>query len=160
MNKRWDKNRNNRKQIVQGNHSLARVHKYFPNIEKIVDATESIQVEVTKKDLRSASKKDPKDCALARACKREKNADGAIIGISTSYIIKGNTATRYMTSTSIAREIVSFDRHGDFYPGKAYTLSSVPLSLHLRRGRKIKSVKRRKVADVVHQHRTANIRTL
>lgn len=154
------KNRNNRKQLVHGRSALQRVHKYFPNVKKVIDAKESIFLEVTNKDLAKASKKDPKNCALARACKRQEGAQGAIIGIGTSYVIKDNVATRFLTSAAVGREIVSFDRHGEFQPGSSYTLSAIPPTLHLTSGRKIRRVPKSKNRDIVHRHRTANIRVL
>jgi len=41
--------------------------------------------------------------------------------MTSSYVIKGKKALRFATPASVQREIVSFDRHGDFAPGD-YTL--------------------------------------
>jgi hypothetical protein len=54
---------------------------------------------------------------MAKACKRKKY-DGAIISISTAYVIQGDTATRYKVPPNVAREIVAFDRHSEFAPGE------------------------------------------
>src|SRR5215471_19548425 len=98
----------------------------FPNVDTVHDATQSIEVIVNAKDCKDATKMNPAECALARATKRELNADGAIVGLSTSYIIKGNEAIRFQTPDSVQREIVSFDRHHDFAPGIYYLTPKSP----------------------------------
>ena len=105
--------------------ALNNVRKEFPQVTKIVDAKESIAITVTNKDNAAGRQKDRAQCALAKACVRQKIADGAIIGMSVSYLIKGDIATRYHTSVSVARELTSFDRHGDFSEGRNYVLSKV-----------------------------------
>jgi len=47
-----------------------------------------------------------------------------IIGLTTSYIIRGNTATRYGNPETVSREIVSFDRKAGFDEG-IYLLSAI-----------------------------------
>ena len=93
------------------------VSRLFPQVLHAVDATKSIEISVSQKDCKDAIKKNASECALARAAKRELHADGVIIGMSSSYIIKGNKAIRYHTPESVQREIVSFDRHHDFASG-------------------------------------------
>src|SRR4051812_17932241 len=100
--------------------ALNKIRKLFPQVKHVEDADESIVITVTKKDNSSARKKEPTDCALARACIREKIADAAIIGLSYSWLIKGTKAIRYATSVTVSREITSFDRHHDFMAGKNY----------------------------------------
>jgi hypothetical protein len=102
----------------------AYIQKHFPQVEEVIDAKKNIAVEVRKEDTKQGRRKDPEGCALARACVRSKEADGAIIGIGYSYLVKGKVATRYKTSTLAAREITSFDRHHDFDFGKKYLLSA------------------------------------
>lgn len=104
--------------------ALSRVRKHFPQVTKVIDARESKRVTVIDADTRTGRRKDPANCALARACTRQ-GADGAIINIGTSYIINGEVATRYKTSIGVGREITSFDRHQDFAPGNDYLLSKV-----------------------------------
>lgn len=110
---------------LHGNNVLARLRKMFPLLEKVVDATEGVLVAVTNEDSKGGTKKDPKSCALAKACVRSKLCDAAVIGIGNSYLIKGNVATRYQTSIGVSREITSFDRHQDFASGRDYLLSRV-----------------------------------
>lgn len=109
----------------KGNSAVARVRKYFPQVNRVVDATDTIEVSVTERDSRNAKIKSPSDCALARACVREVKADGAIINVGYSYIIHGDVATRYSTSVAVGREITSFDRGGGFEAGFDYKLSKV-----------------------------------
>lgn len=106
--------------------ALGLIRKHYPQVERVVDAKKGIYLTVTKNDGAGASRKDPNDCALARACKRQLKADGAIINISTSYVIKGTTAIRYHTAGTVAREITSFDRGAGFEEGHNYRLSPIP----------------------------------
>lgn len=97
------------------------IRRIFPQVKYVKDADNAVEVHVKKTDCNSATQLDPMECALAKAAKREYHADAAVIGLASSYIIKGDTAIRYDTGQRIAREIVSFDRHADFAPG-VYTL--------------------------------------
>ena len=89
----------------------------FPNVTKCTDARCPVAIEVTKKDVAKSTSGDPGNCAMAKAICREWKADSAVIGLSYSYVIKGNTAVRFTTPESVRREIVSFDRKHDFAPG-------------------------------------------
>lgn len=127
-----------------------------------MDADESVLVTVTKHDNSSGRKKSPSSCALAKACVREMKVDGAIINLGFSYLIKGDTATRFKTSESVGREIVSFDRHQDFAAGKNYRLSKVGPSSRLDRPRTPLSLKSgpklTKKNNHPEIHRTENVR--
>jgi hypothetical protein len=136
-----------------------RIIRNFPKVTEVRDATKSIVVTVDKIDAEGGKSKNPEECALARACIRKKIADGAIIGIGTTWLIKGTVATRYKTSTGVAREITSYDRHHDFQPGKDYVLGKVSPTNRFghRPGRKSgKSGKE----PTIHRHKTINIRRL
>lgn len=142
--------------------SLKIVRKYFPNVRTVTDSKRSVDVTVTKEDTAKSSRKKAEECALARACCRELKMDGAIIGLTTSYLIKGNQAMRFKTSEVVQREIVSFDRHGDFDTG-TYRLSSVPPSTRMDSdNRKIRQDKRKNHISkgaINHKvHKTARIR--
>jgi len=135
-----------------------RIKQAFPAVTEIRDATRSITVNVMDVDTKSGKRNSPEQCALARACIRSSIADGAIIGIGVSWLIKGNVATRYKTSVGVSREITSFDRHSDFASGKDYVLSKMPPS-------QVEGYKPRKGShgtglEPVAIHRTARIRTL
>ena len=141
--------------------ALTTVRNYFPNVEKVVDATESITINVTKRDSKTSTKRDPSNCALVHACKRLHIADSAIIGISFSYLIKGSTATRYKTSVGVGREITTFDRHHKFAAGENYRLSRVNPGARIgakRHGGKGSIDRKARTPKKVH--RTAFIRKL
>lgn len=110
--------------------ALRVVQKFFPHVTVIQDAVECVEIEVTKRDDKTATKKDHKTCAMAVACKRKLGLDGVLISVNTAYLVKGNIARRYKLPESVAREVVSFDRGGGFAPGQ-YKLSRVPKSLRL-----------------------------
>lgn len=102
------------------------VHQLFPQVENAYDADKPVEISVSGKDCKEAKRLDPTECALAHAAKRELHADAVIIGMSTSYIIKGKQAFRYATPESVSREIISFDRHQDFSPGEYYLTVKAP----------------------------------
>jgi len=97
--------------------ALAIVQQFYPDVKYIRDATKSLEIEVTDRDCQTAAVKKHRDCALAVACKHMATVDGAIVATSAAYLVRGDTATRYKVPASVAREIVSFDRSGEFYPG-------------------------------------------
>lgn len=140
---------------------LTRLRKQFPQVNHVVDASTPILVSVTKKDSAAGRRKDPNQCALAKACMREQKADGAIIGLGSSYIIKGDKAIRYRTGQSIGREITSFDRHQDFAEGNDYKLvphaKAQKLLCGLYKGKSYKNSSPLKKPAV---HHTARVRTI
>lgn len=103
--------------------SLAIVQKYFPEVTEVVDAEEPVTVTVIPEDVEKSTG-DPDDCAAAVACVREGKAEGAVIGIGSSYLVKGKRAHRLQTGVRLGREITSYDRHRDFASGQ-YTLAVV-----------------------------------
>lgn len=141
--------------------ALSLVQKQFAQVRRVVDATRNVSIHVSKQDNAKGRRKNPEHCALAQACVRQKIADGAIVGVGVSYLVKGDTAVRYHTSVAVGREITSFDRHHDFAAGEDYLLSAVPPSgrlgqTHERRGKNSgkHGAYRRRV------HRTAFIRKI
>ena len=118
------------KRHKRGRDALAIVRKYFPRVKDVGDANVGMTVAVSAKDGKYSVPGDPSKCALARACRRTRTVDGAIIGLTYSYIIHGTKATRFKTSEGVSREIVSFDRHSDFAAG-SYRLSPVSESNRL-----------------------------
>ena len=117
------------------------LRRLYPNVKFAVDADKMIEVSVNKTDCAEAVELDPTNCALARATKREMKADGVIVGLSSSYVIRGDHAVRFATPERVQREIVSFDRHHDFAPGD-YTL--VPKSPTAKFGSGVENRKRRR----------------
>lgn len=114
--------KNSTKSHVQmtGRNALAIVNKYFSEVTTVNDSDESIHIIVTAADDRKATKMDHTGCAMAVALKREMKVDGVIMSISTAYLVKGTTATRYYVPRRTQREIVAFDRGGHFEPGTYY----------------------------------------
>ncbi len=146
---------------MNGNSALAQIRKHFPQVLRVRDAKATITVQVKPIDTKTGRKKDPAGCALVKACKRENIADGAIIGVGNSWLISGTTAIRYKTSTAVGREIVSFDRHGEFAAGADYKLSKIAPSMRLGKRTPYKCGPRLTKRHSTHRvHRTANIRVL
>jgi len=102
------------------------VRRLYPQVTTAYDADKPVEIAVNRKDCKDAERLNPSECALAHAAKRELKADGVIIGMSSSYVIKGTTAYRFATPDSVQREIVSFDRHQDFAPGEYYLTPKAP----------------------------------
>ena len=102
------------------------IKKLFPQVTEAYDADKPVEVSVSRRDCKVSKRLNPTECALAHAAKRELKADGVIIGMGASYIIKGKTAFRFSTPESVKREIVSFDRHQDFAPGDYYLIPPSP----------------------------------
>jgi hypothetical protein len=116
--------------------SLKKIHKYFPKITSIEDASKPVVVEVTPNDVATSNVRDPAMCAFAKACYNKFNADGVIIGLSTSYVIIGERAIRYRNTQGLIREIVSFDRKAGFEAGTYMISPHSPASrLGLYKGR-------------------------
>jgi hypothetical protein len=146
--------------MSQGKSALGIVRKYHPNVTRVVDAKRDVEIEVTAEDCKAGKRKGPSSCAMACAFKRE--YDGAIISLSTAYLIKGDIAERYMVPSSVSREIVSFDRAKQFAPGD-YSLKKPAKSNKLgpRRSRLLDSRHDKKYAgNKPRNHRTAGIRAL
>lgn len=93
------------------------VQRMFPQVTEVVDAKRARRIEVAASDLKRATVKSHKACAMAVACKRKLSLDGVIMGRKTAYLIRGKKATRYAVPESVAREIIAFDRGATFEPG-------------------------------------------
>ena len=148
-----------KKRVNQKQPAPRSIRRIFPQVKYIKDADKPMEVNVRKSDCSTAIPFDSTECALAKAAKREYHADYAVIGLASSYIIKGDTAVRYRSGQSVAREIISFDRHNDFAPGE-YNLTPYSPSLRLgvdnrstRKSGKSKTAKRK-------IHKSAKVRDL
>jgi hypothetical protein len=97
--------------------SLRIVQQFFPAVTTVTQARDNIQIEVLPRDVAHGRAKGHHVCAMARACKRTFDLDGAIVSLGSAYLIKGVRATRYIVPQSVSREIVSFDRGSGFAPG-------------------------------------------
>lgn len=106
------------------------VKRMFPGVKECYDSNKAVDVDVSLGDIKNSKPLDPTNCAVAKAFKRFTNVDAAIIGLATSYLIKGKTAIRFRTPGSVQREIIDFDRHGAFEEGHYY-LAPFPKSSRL-----------------------------
>lgn len=100
-----------------GGNSLSMIRQYFPKVDKVGDSDKPVIVEVTAEDVAKSEVKNHETCALAIACKRFFKADGVVIGLTTSWIVRGKTAIRYRNAGTVSREITSFDRKAGFDVG-------------------------------------------
>lgn len=139
--------------------ALSIIQKYYPNVTSVRDSSNSMEVQVTKKDCSSKSLESPNDCAMARACKRQ--YDGAVISPSVAYMINGKEAIRFKVPTSVSREIISFDRSGGFQPGDYWLKApSDTEKLGPRKHPQPKNKKKGYPKTKSRYHRTAAIRSL
>ncbi len=144
---------------TKGKSVLSIVKKYHPEVKTVVDAKKPITIIVSKADCRNGNLKEPDNCAMAKALQREH--DGAIISLSTAYIVDGEKATRYKVPESVAREIVSFDRNHKFAAGE-YSLRVPSDCERIGPRNRPQPVKNRKYTnkDKPRYHRTAGLRSL
>lgn len=108
--------------MMRGSMALRIVQRYHPKVTSVTDAKRPTAIEITAEDCAAGKMRGPSECAMARAFSR--HYDGAIISLSTAYLIKGTKATRYLVPDTVSREIVSFDRAHDFRPG-IYHLAAI-----------------------------------
>lgn len=150
--------KSSKKKYDHRNYGINRLRKFFPNVKTISDSRKRVEVRVLEKDQSEGVKHDFRSCALARACKRMKGIDGAFIGLTYSYLISGTHATRFVTPASVAREVVTFDRHKDFDIGD-YHLGPVPPSRSLgTRTAPSSHVQSGRVHGTFTTHSTARVR--
>ena len=115
------------KKVKQTNYKALRtIRTFFPLVAKVKDADNQMIVNVTREDIAKSNIKDHKTCALAVCCQRSFHADGVIIGLTTAYIIKGNTAHRFKLPGSIGREITSYDRGAGYDEGEYLLVPPCP----------------------------------
>lgn len=85
----------------------------------VIDAKQALTLTINDNDINKASVKEPADCAVARACRREFHAKEVRVHLARVYLRtnKGNWV-RYMTPRPLRSEIIAFDRGGRFAPGE------------------------------------------
>lgn len=138
--------------------ALKIVQKYFPNVKEVRDSDKPLIVNVTRRDCEKASAKMPDECAVAKSL--QKKHTGAIISMTTSYVIDEDKAVRYKTPMSVNKELVSFDRSKVFAPGE-YILKAP--SKHEKLGPRERpqySKSRNKNTAKRVYHRTVGIRSI
>jgi hypothetical protein len=109
------------------NDALSNLQRHFPQVTTIKMAEKNLEIEVISADEKASKRKDHEKCAMAVACKRAYKADGVVVARRVAYLIKGTLAVKFIVPESVAREIVSFDRGGEFSPG-IYHLHAPPKS--------------------------------
>lgn len=87
------------------------------NGKKVVDATKSIEIKISKADTIKGASKDPGACAAARAAKRLPNCISARVHLGRVYIEHKDKWVRYKTGDALRSEVIVFDRGGSFEPG-------------------------------------------
>jgi hypothetical protein len=130
----------------------------FPQVTKLVKSRKPVSISVNEKDCATGMKMQATECAMAKAIKRQFQADGVIIRLSTSYVIKGDKAIAFRTPDTVAREIVSFDRNHDFAAGQ-YHLGPV----NIKRPKSYGETRRHPSGPKKHPtvvHRTARVRRM
>ena len=144
-----------------GGNSLRMVRQYFPQVTSVEDSNKPSIVEVTNADNSHADVKSHVTCALAIACKRFFKADGVIIGLTTSWIIKGKMAYRFKNADTVSREITSFDRKAGFDPGFYLLVPPSPAARlgSVRSSNPSRSGTTPKTKTKQFRHYTRNVRT-
>lgn len=137
---------------------LSYINKLYPGVKTVHDSNASIEIEVTAKDCSTGKMKEPDECAMARAIKRQLHATGAIVGPAYTYIIKGTKAFRFKTSPAVKTELTSFDRHRDFAEG-VYAVSRICPSNRLGSHNDKRSGDRH-ITPRKRQHKTTGIRNI
>jgi hypothetical protein len=141
------------------NTSLAMIRRYFPAVITVEDARKTAIVEVTESDNSHAEVKSHRTCALALACVRFFHADGVIIGLTTSWIVRGTIATRFKNAATVSREITSFDRKAGFDAGR-YLLTPANKAGRLGMVRSANPNRQsRRSGTRAFRHYTRNVRT-
>lgn len=138
------------------------VKERYPEVRFVADSLQAVRVDVRERDRNTAEPQEFTKCAFARAACRGHKSDGAFIGIRTSYLVFGDTAIRFFTPSTVAREVVVFDRHEDFATG-IYRLSAVSPSQRLGKAQnKNKDPKRRKIVNggKLIRHTTTRVRSI
>lgn len=119
----------------------------------IVDAEPGtmIFIQPTSEDVACAVKRDPCNCAIAQAWKRQADVPVAQIGIDKCYLPmrRGNeiVALRLKTTANTKRLIDRFDRTGKF-PTEAITLRGIPASERMDSQRSAKKRLRKRWSEM------------
>lgn len=102
----------------------------------VFDAKKAIVLDVSKNDVDKADPKEPADCAVARACRRQLHAKEVRVHLARVYVrMNEGNWTRYQTPAAMRSEIIAFDRGGAFSPGE-YQLRPITPSEQISNKRK------------------------
>ena len=96
----------------------------------VLDAKAPLTLHILDKDCKNADNKNPADCVVARAIRRETRAIEARVHLGRVYVKTNKDHwTRYLTPKSMREEIIIFDRGGNFDPGEFELRAPPPSSL-------------------------------
>lgn len=83
----------------------------------IIDAKRSLTLRVTAGDIKGADLKDPADCVVARACRRDLRAKEVRVHLARVYVrTNAGSWQRFVAPKAMRTEIIAFDRGGSFEP--------------------------------------------
>lgn len=148
----------------------ATLDRYFAGLP-VVEAEETLLVVVRAADVRGATKRDPTNCALARACRRLFHSRAVVIFRTVAYIdLPGENnqrvVKRFVNSPRVRSALSVLDTTNQFPPGR-YEFLPVPQWRRLNVMRNADQVRRVAVINgqhVVHRNgkrsRERNPRTL
>lgn len=92
----------------------------------IINATKPMTLEISNNDVAKADRKQPLDCVVARACRRDLGAKEVRVHLTRIYIrFGGGSWQRFMTPAHMRADIIAFDRGGTF-PTGTYVLNPPP----------------------------------
>lgn len=120
----------------------------------VVDATDSVILKVSTKDIAVAKKKSQGECAAAIACVRQLHATEARVHLGRTYVRYNGKWKRYITSAALRDELVAFDRGGSFTPGPYTLISMQPSRAWDRKYRQNQAKKKVKRQSRRAPHRT------
>lgn len=121
----------------------------------VFDAKKGITLHVNKNDVDKADPKEPADCVVARACRRELHAKEVRVHLARVYVrMNEGNWTRYRTPPAMRSEIIAFDRGGAFAPGE-YQLQPLPPSE--AKGNKRKRPGPRKNRKIVQKRKAPHV---
>lgn len=96
----------------------------------VIDAKLPLKMSVRPHDIKSAKRRDPLSCAIARCAIRDKHVISARIGQKYALIEYSSHFERYVVNSQASRAIKEFDKSGTFIEGE-YHLLPVPESMQL-----------------------------
>ena len=95
------------------------------------DASQDRKISVTAVDLKGSVCKDHQNCVIARAIKREMNAEWVDVGANTVIVKPWSSKKylRYRLNSKAKEQVRFFDKEGNFAP--CYVVLSAPSPSHL-----------------------------
>jgi hypothetical protein len=120
---------------------------------KVKDAAKPLEIVVMPGDIAKGDSKNPSNCVMAVAIKRQLHVVDTRVHLSRIYVRTApDEWVRYAAPQSMRSEIIAFDRGGKFVPG-SHTLSAIKPSIKL--GRKAKPTKKVQGTHPQRGHRIA-----